>query len=156
MPNNSTQSFDNVSLLFGVDLIKGYFAGAGLTVSYRSDWWDLTVGPDGFAAWTKKADLSATIVVNLAPGSNSNAVFTRHIIRDLQSSNGVLRGIVLREKSGATLFKSDGGRLIKPADVSFGDTATAKSWTITCARLVPFIGGIAASEIQTDSLQDAA
>lgn len=141
-PRLTTYDFDQVIFTLGPIIVDGFDEGEGFTVSTEPTF-TKKVGADGKVTRSKKLDRTATIELKLMQSSAANDLLSalHELDRDNPNGAGVVP-LLITDMSGRAVYKAaEAWIAAAPADVSFGNEASARTWTIDCAELQRFDGG---------------
>ena len=124
-----TYAPDEVSLIFGGEIITGFADGESIKIEPVADRFTSQVGSQGDLTRTKSSNKLCKLTVVLQHNSPSNAVFQGAIINDENTNNGY-EPVLLRDGSGSDLHTSEAAWVMKQAGASYGDAATNKEWVL--------------------------
>lgn len=131
-----------VSVIFAGIPLSGFADGEFVRIEQESDNFADVVGTDGEVSRSRTSDLRATVTILLMQTSESNTLLSAIANADLDESGGAGVGaLYIRDRQGEALFRADECWIQKPPDVSFDRSATAREWTLRCAKLVRVDGG---------------
>ena len=134
---------DQVSIsLAGIPIDSGFADGEFLRIEQEGDDFTDVVGTDGEVSRSKTKDRRATITILLMQTSDANVLLSGLNNLDRLAPNGAGVGTLLvRDRQGTSLYRSDECWIQKPPDVSFDRESTTREWTLRCADLQRLDGG---------------
>lgn len=134
---------DQVSLVFmGIPIQSGYDDGTFLEIKQEADDFTHKVGTDGETTRSKTKNANADIIVHLMQSSDGNAALSAINNLDKLTANGAGVGpMLVRDRSGTSLYTAGHCWVQKPPDVEFAREATDRAWTLHCSDLVRLDGG---------------
>lgn len=98
-----------------------------ITIEVPEDSWDVTIGADGEITRINKSIDHAKITINLAQSSDSNDKLSAAWNLDRISGGGVFP-FEFNDGSGRSFVLASETFILKPADLSFGNTAKPRTW----------------------------
>ncbi len=145
MAQGATVDPASLNVMFGTHRLAGWGPGDYVGVVYDVEAFNSLVGVDGLGAWAKNQNLAATVTLTLMQTSDSNDRMSAFHLADRATPNGIQLPFVVREKGGRTLFTADKARILKIPDTVWSDTVQVRAWQVRSLRLIPFVGGKAAT-----------
>lgn len=133
-------SSQNITLVFGGKLITGWADGDFVRVSYRSNYWEQTVGTDGVSTRHNTRDKSGEIEITLMASSPSNDYLSACLLADQQSNTGVLP-FLLRDAGGNTLVTAEEAWVVKAPDVTFSRAVSTRVWQLAASSMDCVVAG---------------
>lgn len=128
---------DQVTVSFGGHILSGYADGEFVRIEQASDDFTDVVGTDGEVSRSKTNDRRATITFILMQTSPSNAVLSAINNLDRVTPGGVgIGALFIRDRQGATLYRSANCWISRPPNPAFGREATSREWTLRCDNLI--------------------
>ncbi len=109
-------------------------------IKYPDDAWDVVRGADGEVSRANKCVDDLEITVTLKQTSDTNTKLSALHIADKISGAGVLP-FSLNDRSGSTTVFADSAFISKSADVTYGNTVKARTWTIRTGPATMVVGG---------------
>lgn len=141
-PRLVTYDFDRVIFTLGPVIVDGFNEGEGFTISTEPTF-SAKVGADGKVTRSKTLDRTAMIELKLMQSSAANDQLSALHVLDRDAPNGA--GVVplfIRDGSGRARYKAAEAWIESaPADVSFSNEASVRTWVIRCAQLERFDAG---------------
>lgn len=126
----------------GVPVDSGYADGEFLRIEQAEDDFTLVMGTDGSGTRSKSNNRSATITLILMQSSQTNTALSALNNLDLKTSGGAGVGpLLIKDKSGTSLYSAAKCWISKAPNVSFDRTATSREWTLMTDNLIRLDGG---------------
>lgn len=132
-----------VLLNLGEVFFSGFAPGTMIRVSRDQDSFTKVAGSDGEVARVRNRNRSGSVTVTLLQTSQCNDRCSALLAADELFGTGV-RPLRLVDASGTTVIAADRAWIRKPADPEFADSLSNREWTIDCADLESFVGGVPA------------
>lgn len=139
----STKTYDpkQMKITFG-GLILGAFAdGTFLEVERDEDTFSRKVGASGEACWVRNRNRGGKITFTVMQDSLTNDGLSAFVVVDELTGQGV-QSFFAAEANGTTAVHSGECRISKPAKVTRGKEHNSVEWTIDCADIDIFNGGL--------------
>lgn len=131
-----------ITVSFAGIVVEGYADGEFVRIERDTDDFQDVVGTDGEVSRARSSDLRATVTIILMQTSPSNALLSALRQADLDNPGGAGVGpLVIRDRLGTSIHRSDQAWIAKAPDVSYDRTPTPREWKIRCARLTGVDGG---------------
>jgi hypothetical protein len=131
----------NMLISFGGAILQGFAKGTFLEAERAEDGFKSDVGSDGEVARTQSNNKMGTITFTLMHHVQSNDVLSAFAALDEISGEGVLP-FFAKELNGTTVMAAANAWVKKLPKVSRGDEASNVEWSIECADLEVFTGGL--------------
>ncbi len=129
----------NVILTFLGAIAHGYADGTFVTAKRSADAYDDMAGADGEVTRIRVLNELGDVELVLTQTSTFNDVLAA------QLALGTVGALLLKDLSGSTLCSADQAWIKKAPDAAFGKELNTRTWTLRCAHLVMFVGGIQGS-----------
>lgn len=141
-PRTTVYDLDQVVFALGPILVDGFQEGEGFTISTEPTF-TMKVGADGKVTRSKTLNRTATIELKLMQSSAANDLLSALHILDRDTPNGAgIVPLLISDQSGRAVYKAAEAWIASaPADVSFGNEATPRTWVIHVSELQRFDGG---------------
>lgn len=136
-----TYSPKAVDVIVGGVKMEGWSEGSMIDISYNADTYTLSIGVAGQGSRAQNDDLSARITIHLAQTSPSNDALSGFWLADGEAPNGVPVPLMIKDRSGRSLYVAESAWATKIPDGSFNNGINERAWVIETDRLVPFVGG---------------
>lgn len=128
---------DQVTVTIAGILIGGFADGQFIQIEKDTQDFQDVVGTDGEVVRSKSNDKRATVTISLIQTSASNQLLSALLAADKASANGAGVGpLLIRDRSGTSLFTAENAWISKSPSVTFDRTATSREWEIRCAHLI--------------------
>lgn len=109
-------------------------------IEYPDDAWDVVRGADGEVSRANKCVDDVKITVTLKQTSDTNTKLSAVFMADKISGAGILP-FSLTDRSGGTTVFADSAFVLKPANVSYGNTVKSRTWIIQTGPALVNIAG---------------
>lgn len=130
-----------VILTVGGAPISGYADGTFIKASRLNDTFTSVAGADGEVSRSKSNDKRGEIVITLIQTSLANDILSGIAQIDERTGLGVVP-VILKDLSGLTTLFTGSAWVKKPADFERGKEIANTEWTLECADLDIFNGGV--------------
>jgi hypothetical protein len=132
-----------VDIIYGPLKVDGYAEGEFITVDQDEDSFMRVVGSNGEACDSLNANDSTTVTIKLMASSASNVVMSALHTLDKATGGRSPQALLVKDRSGNTLWASPSARIWKPAPLSFDKQVKMLEWQIKTYDQPPvnIIGG---------------
>jgi hypothetical protein len=132
-----------VDIIYGPLLLDGFAEGEFITVDQDEDTFSRVVGSNGEACDSLNANDSTTVTVKLMGTSKSNPRLSALHTLDIQTGGRSPQALLIKDRSGNTLWATPNARIWKPGALSFDKQAKMVEWPIKTGGQPPtnLIGG---------------
>lgn len=120
--------------------ISGFADGTFIEIGRDNPSFTSGTGSDGEGWRAKSNDKSGTCTLTLLQTSASNDELSILAALDEASGDGV-GPLLLKDKSGRSLYAAETCWLEKPADSEFAREVTDREWVIKTDKMIIFVGG---------------
>lgn len=134
---------DQVTFIFAaIPIDSGYADGEFIRITKTNPDFTTKEGTDGQVTRSKTNSGHHVIKLTLMQSSSGNALLSALRNIDLAASNGAGVGpILIRDRSGTSLYAASKAWIAAPPEVVFSREAEAREWTIECADFARLDGG---------------
>ena len=139
-PNVGTYDIRKLITTLGPVLITGWADGESFSISQPEDSFEMQRGADGQVERYAKNVSDVEIVLTLLPSSLSNEGLTGLHTVDKETGLGKVPFLMKDLNSVTTLASFLFAWVVKPADMSAGNTAVQREWTIHTGPGIYLVG----------------
>jgi hypothetical protein len=131
-----------VTVVFGVDEIKGFVDGTFIKGERNEDTFALKVGADGEGTRTRNLNRAGRLTVTIMQTSASNRVLSALAAADEASTNGAsVLPLLVKNNIGKSLFMAGEAWIVKQPGPEYGKEPTGREWVFESPNVSIFEGG---------------
>lgn len=130
----------DVSVIVGVQPMKGFAAGTFVSVEYDEDAFSKKIGTDGEGTRVKSNNKAGRISIFLDQASESNDVLSAIAALDEASSAGVIP-VTVRDANGTTLVFAETAWILKKPVMEFSNESADREWILDSDSVNMYVGG---------------
>jgi hypothetical protein len=120
--------------------IVGVMSGTFVNVERSVDAWSMVAGAAGDITYVYNPDESGTVRFTLKAESDTNDLLSA-AARDDKLFRSGFGPVMMKNLLGTTLVASPVARLVRLANIDYGDAASGREWGLLCAQLNVHVGG---------------
>lgn len=134
---------NEVDVIYGPVPLGGWNEDEFITIDRDDDTFLTVQGVDGELARSLSAKDLTTVTAKLLQSSVSNDLLSALLTLDVATGGRSPQTLLIKDRSGRTLFAAPNAWIVKPPAQPYGATAKEREWKFACTGMPPtnLIGG---------------